>query len=302
MTALNRLKELIKDDIINNDSEINSFDIQRIAIKYNSSSHDIITALKLLYLEANPNLCFNLYKSRNSVKIMSVKKNKVHLNNELLKDYHNISILSGNEIKFVAAPFYNKVSDTDIIDILNLYAMLIDVVDNNRAIFFAIENVDVFYGLVRSTYTFDRALELYKIIRQHGYTFERDGVLYWKTANSQVDITKEEVDEYFTVIKTTKDMIVRREEEVDNSPKREVEENVPTPIMTTHNALSLIAKELGISLDENESRQRLEELVATTNELILNFDELEDWEKLRNWDKFVKDWQSIMGEAVHDRN
>lgn len=301
MTTLNRLKELIKDEVINNDSEINSFDIQRIAIKFNSTSHDIITALKLLYLEANPDLCFNLYKSRNSVKIMSVKKNKVHFNNESLKDYHNISCLSGNEIKFVAAPFYNKASNGDIIDILNLYAMLIEAIDNSGAVFFAIENVDVLYGLVKHTFTFDKVLELYKLIRQYGYTFERDGVLYWKTANSQVDITKEEIDEYFTVIKTTKDVMVKEEAHVDNSPVGEIEET-PAPAMTTHNALSLIAKELGISLDENESRQRLEELVATTNELILNFDELEDWEKLRNWDKFVKDWQSIMGEAVHDRN
>lgn len=302
MTELNKLKELIKDDIINNDSEINSFDIQRIAVKFNSTSYNIITALKLLYLEANPDLCFNLYKSRNSVKIMSVKKNKVHFNNESLKDYHNISSLSGAEIRFIAAPFNNKASNGEIIDVLNLYAMLIDSIDSTNAVFFAIENVDALYNLVSDVFTFSKVLDLYKLIRKYGYTFERDGVLYWKTANSKVSITKEEVDEYFTVIKTTKDIVAEEEETVDNSPEREIEETVSAPVMTTHNALSLIAKELGISLDENESRQRLEELVATTNELILNFDELEDWEKLRNWDKFVKDWQSIMGEAVHDRN
>lgn len=302
MTYLEELKKNIKEEILNNNLEINSFDMQKLAIKFNSSIHDIITVFKLLYLEADSDLCFNLYKSRNSVKIMSVKPNTAK-NNERLKEFHNISSLTWNEISFIAAPFIDKATDNDIMDILNLYATILDkALNNETAIFFAIESASKLHDLVSPIYNYDKVAHLYNLIRKYGYSFERDRMLYWKTANSSVFITDEEINEFFSVINPNKKEVTETEHPI--SPKREIEE-IPKeniPVMTTHSALSLIAKELGISLDENESRQKLEELVAITNELILNFDELEDWEKLKNWDKFIKDWQSIMGEAMHDRN
>ena len=75
-----------------------------------------------------------------------------------------------------------------------------------------------------------------------------------------------------------------------------------TKPLTAKTAINFLAKEFGMTISEDDSKHRLEELVATTNELILNFDSLQDWEKLKSWEQFVKDWQSIMGEAMNDRN
>lgn len=302
MTSLKELKNKIKNEILINNLEINSFDIQSLAIKLNSSYHDIIAVFKLLYLEAESELCFNLYKSRNSVKIISIKPN-IAKDNENLQNFYNISSLTKEEILFTSAPFIGKIADEDILDILNLYATILDKIsDSKTAIYFAIENAAKLYNLVYPTYRYEKVEYLYNLIKDYGYSFERDNMLYWKTANSSANITESEIDDFFSVINRNKKEITEIKNPI--SPQREIEEDNQkiNSVMTTHDALSLIAKELGISLDENESRQKLEELVAITNELILNFDELEDWEKLKNWDKFIKDWQAIMGEAMHDRN
>ena len=47
---------------------------------------------------------------------------------------------------------------------------------------------------------------------------------------------------------------------------------------------------------------KLEEVIAITDELINNFDSMQDWEKLMNWNNFVSDWKTIMGDALNDRN
>ena len=68
--------------------------------------------------------------------------------------------------------------------------------------------------------------------------------------------------------------------------------------MTAQDALKLLAKELGLaSIEKTESK--LEEVLAITNELIDNFDSMQDWEKLMNWKKFVTDWKTIMGDAMN---
>ena len=97
-------------------------------------------------------------------------------------------------------------------------------------------------------------------------------------------------------------LIEKETETIIEEQKPIAKYEVKTMTLDTRTALNHIANELGICIAENESKEILEEMAATTNELIMSFSKLPDWEKLKSWDKFVQDWQAIMGDAINDRN
>lgn len=268
-----------------------------IARECNVTSSDVIKAIQRAYLLSYSGFRYDLTKTRNSIKILALEKIEHQLGAiEYIMDYDNNP--SRTIATYIASQFYKQIEERDIKKIYQFYKDITSDIENSlEVLYLAINrNSNAIYAKC-TRFNRDEIDYILDLIAKHGYAYEKDGLLYWKTLSPLAIIEDEDLITQFSIIS-------RKEEPVYEEPVHNKETVIEQPAVTlnTKTALEFIAKELGMPLTANESKQKLEEMIATTNELIVSFDSLPDWEKLKSWNQFVQDWQAIMGDAMNDRN
>lgn len=277
--------------------------IKNIAQSSNVTEKEVMEYVQTSFLKSNHEFRYYLTKTRRGIKIAAIKKFEF--------DPAAIEFLLDTEINeslacYMLSQFLGKLSEIKIKQLTKFYISLLNTFksdDNDEFIYIAINTNSKNIYAQLSEYNRDEIDEFIGLVREHGYSFDRDGMLYWKTYSPRASITTSDLEESFSAVNNTK-------ESIEDTLKEEIEiVKDPPSIMTTieapltaKKALSVLAKEFGLSVAEDNSKHKLEELIVMTDELILNFDGLQDWEKLKSWDQFMKDWRSIMGEAMNDRN
>lgn len=272
-----------------------------VASSCNVYSSEVILNIQKLFLTCDTNFSYDLSQTRNGFKIVAL-------------DYFNPTtesvnavIDNNNQIElavFMLSQFNNKISTKDIKDIIKFYEALVTCSEqsnlSNNALFFAITKQDnrIYNQINNSGYSISSSKidYLLDLIITHGYAFEKDNYIFWKIYSPNAEVSDEDTKVAFTVV--NKDISLKEE----NKEIQEKEEIVKEEPLTIGKAFNFLAKELGLALNENESKNKLEEMVAMTNELIMDFNDLQDWEKLKSWNKFVENWQTIMREATNDRS
>lgn len=270
----------------------------------NVYSPEVTLTIQKLFLTCDTSFTYDLSETRSGVKIVALEAFTPNVNSiEYLTDNKEDKDLA----TYMLSQFANKLPNEDIKKIMKLYRILLQCSDkvniSDDILYFAItKQDDRIYkqvnnnGPVISARDIDYLLDL---IIKHGYAFVKGDYIFWKTYSPNANISDEDARQAFTVIVDKPFEETSQQEPVKEIV--EVERFVEEPL-TVSKAISFLAKEFGLTLDEDESKNKLEEMVAMTNELIMSFNDLQDWEKLKSWDKFVKDWQTIMGEAMNDRN
>lgn len=274
--------------------------LTNIAESCNVSEKDVMEYTQTSFLKSDYSFRYYLTKTRRGIKIAAIKK----------FDFDPVAIefLLDNEIKeplaqYMLSQFLGKLSEIKIKQLTKFYISLLNTFksdDNDEFIYIAINTNSKNIYAQLSEYNRDEIDEFISLIREHGYSFDRDGMLYWKTYSPKASITISDLEDSFSAVNNSKETI--------SEPPKVIEQVEEMPVVTTNmpltakKALSVLAKEFGLSIAEDNSKHKLEELIVMTDELILNFDSLQDWEKLKSWEQFVKDWHSIMGEAMNDRN
>ena len=268
-----------------------------IARECNVTSSDVIKAIQRAYLLSYSGFRYDLTKTRNNIKILALEKIEHQLGAiEYIMDYDdnpNKAIAT-----YIVSQFYKQIENRDIRKIYQFYKDITSDIDNSLEVLYLAINRNSNAIYTKCTrFNRDEIDYILDLIAKHGYAYEKDNLLYWKTLSPLAIIEDDDLIAQFTIIS-------RKEEQVHEEPVCNKEPVVEQPTMTlnTKTALEFIAKELGMPLTANESKQKLEEMIATTNELIVSFDSLPDWEKLKSWNQFVQDWQAIMGDAMNDRN
>lgn len=271
--------------------------LKNIAKDSNTNESEVMEFVQTSFLKSDADFRYYLTKTRRGVKIAAIKKFEI---DPVAIEFQLDNESNESLVCYMLSQFLGKVSEIKIRQITKFYKSLSDYLnidENNNIIYIAIDTKSKNIYTQLSHYNRDEIDELIELIKEHGYAFERDGILYWKTHSPNADITSEDLNESFSVMNTNKEIIKEIPEDITIEELPAV-----TKPLTAKTAINFLAKEFGMTISEDDSKHRLEELVATTNELILNFDSLQDWEKLKSWEQFVKDWQSIMGEAMNDRN
>ena len=276
--------------------------ISDIASYCNVEPAEVMSYVQECYLTSDIAFKYDLSKTRTGIKIVAIERYvpyTIDINNQINSE------VSNNLAIYMLSQFGGKINNINISEIISFYLALLEQADkiqfSSDVLYLAIDknkgNVYDINGF--SNTEIDYMLDL---ILTHGYAFKNENdIIIWKTYSPSANITKEDLVNAFTVIRK-QDTLDFDTEEKEAVKEEIVEVEMPTKEITVKDAFSLIAKEFGMSLTEDDSSNKLEELVATTNELILNFDALPDWEKLRSWGQFVTDWKAIMGEAINDRN
>lgn len=269
----------------------------------NVYSSEVTLTIQKLFLTCDINFTYDLSETRSGVKIVALEAFTPDVNSiEYLIDKKNEESLA----IYMLSQFANKLPIEDIKKIFYFYKALYSHTDitniSKDALYFAItkENDRIYnqvFDFIKSKEEIDYLLDL---IVNNGYAFIKGDYIFWKIYSPNADLSDKDASDAFTVI-VNKSFDKTSQKEEPAKEIVEVKKFVKEPL-TVSTAISFLAKEFGLTLDENESKNKLEEMVAMTNELIMNFDDLQDWEKLKSWDKFVKDWQAIMGEAMNDRN
>ena len=268
----------------------------------NVHSSEVTLTIQKLFLTCDINFTYDLSETRSGVKIVALEAFTPDVNSiEYLIDKKNEESLA----IYMLSQFANKLPIEDIKKIFDFYKALYSYTDianiSEDALYFAMtkENDRIYnqvFDFVKSKEEVDYLLDL---IVNNGYAFVKGNYIFWKIYSPNANISDEDARQAFTVVADKPFKEISQQETIKEIV--EVEKFVEEPL-TVSKAISFLAKEFGLTLDEDESKNKLEEMVAMTNELIMSFNDLQDWEKLKSWDKFVKDWQAIMGEAMNDRN
>lgn len=274
--------------------------IDSIAKDCNTTKKDVVKTVQKAYLTSCCDFKFDLTKTRNNIKILALDK--------VNYDSNTINYITGSYntsyspiATYILSQFSPRVELSDIKNIYEFYIDINNSIDNKSDIlYFAINNSDDSI-YTKTRFEVSEVDYILNLIKKHGYSYEKDNVLYWKAYSPEIIITEEDLVNSFTImssVETNKTNNTEEKEIQEEKPKQEVK----SIALDSRTALNYIANELGVDMTGDDSRERLEEMVATTNELIMNFSNLPDWEKLKSWEKFVQDWQAIMGDAINDRN
>ena len=263
---------------------------ESVAKECNVTTSDVMKCVQKLYLKSDRTFRYDISKTNRGIKILALESCSYDI--DIVT-----SIGQAETTHYLLSQFYGKVNDFDLKKICKLYNALTHDINTKSEVLYLIINKDSNNIYTKATmFNRDEIDWLLNLIAKHGYAYEKDNVLYWKTYSPNIIIEEEDLINQFTIMTRKEESVVIEEEEYIPKDRPEV---IP---MTTRTALDFLAKELGIGLTASESNQKLEEMIATTDELISNFNSLPDWEKLKSWDIFVKDWKAIMGDAMNDRN
>lgn len=264
---------------------------ERIAKECDVTVSDVTKCIQKLYMQSDFIFKYDISKTNRGIKILAIEDGGYDIN---VVDY----IIGFNDItnssiaRYILSQFHTEIKDSDIKKIFNFYMDITADINIDSGILYLAINKNSNNIYTKCTrYNKDEIDYILNLIAKHGYSYEKDDVLYWKAYSPNVVIEEDDLINQFTVI--------TKKEEPDAIAENLKVEEAP---LTTKTAIDFIAKELGVSLTADESKNKLEEMVATVNELVLNFDSLPDWEKLKSWGQFVQDWQEIMGDAMNDRN
>lgn len=282
--------------------------IGRIAKACNTYSSEVTLTIQKLFLSCDTSFTYDLSETRSGAKIVALQtfEPSSELIERLIYDDSDISLAT-----YMLSQFNSKIGLQDIKKIMHFYKCLLKCSDgiefSNEVLFFAMTKEDnrIYKQINKDSIVMHQSEidEVLDLIIKHGYSFEKNGHVFWKTYSPNASVSDEDAMQAFTVIKSSSFAEKATGEEDIQKEVTVVEETKITEApLTVNKAFSFLAKELGVTLDENESKNKLEEMVAMTNELIMSFNDLPDWEKLKSWETFVKDWQAIMGEAINDRN
>ena len=244
------------------------------------------------FIESNLLFHYDLVQSRNGIKIAGLSKgytpNETDL--DLLTSF---TLIDESRATHILNQFYDVKDKVEIIDITAVYnSILYNVEKINLFICLNEELIDIIYKNSSKDFTSRQHVEkTIKDIIKYGYCFKRNDEYYWKMYKTNIQVDKEEIDQFFTIINEELEIIEEEKPVV-------IQEKIVNKEFTAQEALNFLAKELGlVTIEKTESK--LEEVLAITNELIDNFDSMQDWEKLMNWKKFVTDWKTIMGDAMN---
>ncbi len=274
-------------------------DVNYIAKECDVRPKDVIKVIQKSYLQSYCGFKYDLTKTRNGVKILALEKPIYNVNSiEYMADSYDSP--NSDVAKYILSQFAPHVELEDIRKIYEFYTDITYDMNKDLDILYLAINKESESLYIKTRFNIREVDYILNLIAKHGYSYEKDNVLYWKAYSPNATIEEEDLINQFTIIN----------KKVDNTQQKETitqqedlkQEQIKPIRLDTRTALSHIAKELGVPLSENDSREKLEEMVATTNELITNFGELPDWEKLKSWNTFVLDWQAIMGDALNDRN
>lgn len=247
------------------------------------------------FIESNLLFRYDLLQSRSGIKIAGLSKG-IDPDEVDLDYFTGFTSIDRDKALHILNQFYDVKNKTEITDIMVIYTSILNISEkNNLFVCLNEELIENIYNYSSKYFTSKQHLEeTIKDIIKYGYCFKRNGEYYWKMYKTNIQLNKEEIDQFFTVID------VQLENIEENKPVI-VQEEIVDKEFTTQDALNLLAKELGlISIEKTESK--LKEVLDITNELINNFDSMQDWEKLMNWKKFVNDWKTIMGDALNGNN
>lgn len=252
----------------------------------------LATFIQTQFLKSNLAFSYDLLQSRTGIKIAGLSKGYINSNEELelVKSYslidENIAIHLLNQ--------FNQYKDTvDIMSIASVYNAILKVLEvKNLFVSLNDELIEKIYATSKNDFSSRHHLEeTIQDIKKYGYCFVKDNETYWKLYKTNVEINNDKVNDFFTVI----------EEIINEESTHPVIEKEVTKEFTAQDALNVLAQELGL-IPSEKINSKLEEVIAITDELINNFDSMQDWEKLMNWKNFVSDWKTIMGDALNDRN
>lgn len=279
-------------------------DINNIAKECDVRPKDVTKVIQKSYLQSYSNFKYDLTKTRNSIKILALEKTVYNLNSI---EYITGSYDSPNSYvaKYILSQFAPSVELEDIKKIYEFYIDITYDMNKDLDILYLAINKESESLYIKTRFSVREVDYILSIIKQYGYAYERDNILYWKSYSPETVITEEEMIRAFTVVSNNTDNVLIEKEEVKTiieEPKPVIKHENRNITLDTRTALNHIANELGVCITGNDSRETLEEMAATTNELIMSFSKLPDWEKLKSWEKFVQDWQAIMGDAINDRN
>lgn len=267
--------------------------------KMNLPASKIIKMIQELYLTSDTDFRFEFIKGRKNNKITAfepfILKSTIPIENIKLD-----VALPESDIIYLLNQFMGKISEAQICRIALLYSELAKNA-NQYTIYMAIcKNSTAIYERLANLFNHQEIDELLDLIANYGYSYIDNGILYWKIYSPKLELTSQEIQESFTVISHNE--VVEEENKKEEQPSNEINIQPVNAVFTAKDALYLIAKEFGMTLTENDAENKLNELIATTTELINDFNEMPDWEKLRNWDKFMEGWSLITGEILNDRN
>lgn len=266
--------------------------------KLNLPASKIIKMIQELYLTSDTDFRFEFIKGRKNNKIIAFEPFKLESTLPIENIRLDVTLPEGH-ILYLLNQFYGKIPEAKIYKIALLYSELVNHA-NKYTIYMAIyKKSTAVYEKMANIFNHNEIDELLDLIAQHGYSYIENGVLYWKIYSPMLELTSEEIQENFTVISHNE---VVEENKIIEQPSEEINIQPANAVFTAKDAISLIAKEFGMTLTENDAENKLNELIATTTELINDFNEMPDWEKLRNWNKFMEGWSLITGEILNDRN
>lgn len=273
--------------------------IEELKKKLDLPANVIIKMIQELYLTSDTDFRFEFIKGRKNNKITAFEPFKL----ESTIPIENIKLdvaLQESHIIYLLNQFYGKISEAQICKIALLYSELVNHA-NQYTIYMAIcKNSTAVYDKLANKFSHSEVDEILNLIAEHGYSYIDNGILYWKIYSPKLELTSKEIEESFSVI--SQNEVVEEKNKEEEQPVKEINTQPVETVFTAKDALYLIAKEFGMTLTENDAENKLNELIATTTELINDFNEMPDWEKLRNWDKFMEGWSLITGEILNDRN
>lgn len=251
-------------------------------------NHSSLTAfIQKQFLQSNLMFRYKLLNSRNGIKIVGLQKgcDVSEKDMEMFQDFASVSKEETIHIINQFDDVKHKVSTVEIALVYNL------IVKDSKINHFECLNDELINKVYESSNYFESQAHVESIfndIKQYGYCFKRNDQYYWKMYTT-TPINEYETSRFFTVNEQP------AEEQQPEDKPQVVQE------LTAQDALNFLAKELGFASVEN-TRSKLDEVLAITNELIDNFNSMQDWEKLMNWNNFVNDWKTIMGDALNDNN
>lgn len=282
------LKRISEKGKVNLMTEIHSImDNGRLSYLCHSS---LTTFVQKQFLESNLLFKYKLLNSRNGIKIVELYESYKPQQKDI-EAIMDFAAINEKEIIHLFNQFYDVSDKVNIAEIALVYKAITKSTSSN---FICLDNnlINLIYKNSNNYFkTITYVEEIIKDIIKYGYCFKRNNQYYWKMY-VDTTINNEEIDQFFTV----NELDLEDKENPDEVKNQLIDKN-----FTTQDALSLLARELGFLPIEN-TKSKLEEVLAITDELIDDFDSMKDWEKLMNWKNFVSNWKTIMGDALNGNN
>ena len=282
------LKRISEKGKVNLMTEIHSImDNGRLSYLCHSS---LTTFVQKQFLESNLLFKYKLLNSRNGIKIVELYESYKPQQKDI-EAIIDFAAINEKEIIHLFNQFYDVSDKVNIAEIALVYKA---ITKSTNSSFICLDNnlINLIYKNSNNYFkTITYVEEVIKDIIKYGYCFKRNNQYYWKMY-ADTTINNEEIDQFFTV----NELDLEDEKNPDEMQNQLIDKN-----FTTQDALSLLAKELGFLPIEN-TKSKLEEVLAITDELIDDFDSMKDWEKLMNWKNFVSNWKTIMGDALNGNN